>query len=97
MPDSDLSKDFEDYFSEFDSIPQFDSETCRICGVSLSDSLSVNRVPLIELQFENEEVAVKAINILEENGIKSKQSSSGKEKILIPEGRLEDVKSILKS
>jgi len=97
MPDYDLSKEFEDYFSEFDSIPQFDSETCRICGVSLSDSLSVNRVPLIELQFENEEVAVKAINILEEKGIKSKQSSSGKEKILIPEGRLEDVKSILKS
>ena len=97
MLDSDLSKEFEDYFSEFDSIPQFDSETCRICGVSLSDSMSVNRVPLIELQFENEEVAVKAINILEEKGIKSKQSSSGKEKILIPEGRLEDVKSILKT
>ena len=97
MPDSDLSKEFEDYLSEFDSIPQFDSETCRICGVSLSDSLSVNRVPLIELQFENESVAVKAINILEKKGIKSKQSSSGKEKILIPEGRLEDVKSILKT
>lgn len=97
MLDSDLSKEFEDYFSEFESIPQFDSETCRICGVSLSDSLSVNRVPLIELQFENEDVAIKAINILEEKGIKSRQSSSGKEKILIPEGRLEDVKSILKS
>jgi len=96
MPDSEL-KEFEDYLSEFNSIPQFDSETCRICGVSLSDSLSVNRVPLIELQFENETIAVKAINILEEKGIKSKQSSSGKEKILIPEGRLEDVKSILKT
>jgi len=35
--------------------------------------------------------------MLEEKGIKSKQSSSGKEKILIPEGRLEDVKTILKS
>jgi hypothetical protein len=94
MPDTEL-KDFEDYLSEFNSIPQFDSETCRICGVSLSDSLSMNRVPLIELQFENETIAVKAINILVEKGIKSKQSSSGKEKILIPEGRLEEVKSIL--
>jgi hypothetical protein len=94
--DTDLSE-FEDYLSEFNSIPKFDSETCRICGVNLSDSLSVNKVPLVELQFENETVAVKAVNILEEKGIKSKQSSKGKEKILIPEGRLEDVKSILKT
>jgi len=94
MLDVDLS-DFEDYLSEFNSTPQFDSETCRICGVKISSSVSVNRVPLVELQFENETIAVKAINILEEKGIKSKQSSSGKEKILIPEGRLEDVKSIL--
>jgi len=94
--DTDLSE-FEDYLSEFNSIPKFDSETCRICGVNLSDSLSVNKVPLVELQFENETVAVRAVNILEEKGIKSKQSSKGKEKILIPERRLEDVKSILKT
>jgi hypothetical protein len=96
MLDSDL-KEFEDYLSEFKSIPQFDAETCRICGVSLSDSLSINRVPLIELQFENETIATKAINLLDAKGIKSKQSSSGKEKILIPERKLEDVKSILNS
>ena len=96
MIDTDLSE-FEDYLSEFNSIPKFDSETCRICGVNLSDSLSVNKVPLVELQFDNETVALKAVNILEEKGIKSKQSSKGKEKILIPEGRLEDVKSILKA
>ena len=96
MLDTDL-KEFEDYLSEFNSIPQFDAETCRICGINLSDSLSVNRVPLIELQFENESVAIKAINLLEEKGITSKQSSSGKEKILIPEGRLEDTKSVLNS
>jgi len=96
MIDTDLSE-FEDYLSEFNSIPKFDSETCRICGVNLSDSLSVNRIPLVELQFEDETVASKAVNILEAKGIKSKQSSTGKEKILIPEGRLEDVKSILKS
>jgi len=96
MPDADLNE-FEDYLSEFNSVPQFDAETCRICGVNLSDSLSVNKVPLIELQFENETVAAKAINLLDAKGIKSKQSSSGKEKILIPEGKLEDVKSILSS
>ena len=96
MIDTDLSE-FEDYLSEFNSIPKFDSETCRICGVNLSDSLSVNKVPLVELQFDNETVALKAVNILEEKGINSKQSSKGKDKILIPEGRLEDVKSILKT
>jgi hypothetical protein len=96
MLDADLNE-FEDYLSEFNSVPQFDAETCRICGVNLSDSLSVNKVPLIELQFENETVAAKAINLLDAKGIKSKQSSSGKEKILIPEGKLEDVKSILSS
>jgi len=94
--DTDL-KEFEDYLSEFNSIPQFDAETCRICGVNLSDSLSVNRVPLIELQFENEIVANKAINILNAEGIKSKQSSKEKNKILIPEGKLEDAKTILNS
>ena len=96
MSDADL-KEFEDYLSEFNSVPQFDAETCKICGISLSDSLSVNRVALIELQFENESVAEKAIDLLEAKGIKSKQSSQGKERILIPEEKLEDVKLILNS
>ena len=96
MLDADL-KEFEDYISEFNSVPQFDAETCPICGISLSDNLSVNKIPLIELQFENETVAEKVVNLLEAKGIKSKQSSSGKEKILIPEEKLEDAKSILKS
>jgi len=96
MLDADL-KEFEDYLSEFNSVPQFDAETCRICGISLSDSLSVNRVPLVELQFENASFAEQAINKLEEKGIKSKQSAEAKEKILIPEEKLKDVKLILKS
>lgn len=96
MLDADL-EEFADYISEFNSIPQFDSETCPICGINLSDNLSVNKIPLIELQFENETIANRAINMLEEKGIKSKMSSSGKEKILIPEEKLEDVKAILRS
>jgi len=96
MLDADL-KEFEDYLSEFNSIPLFDSETCPICGISLSDNLSVNQIPLIELQFENETIANRAINMLEEKGIKSKQSLQGKEKILIPEEKLESAKTILKS
>jgi hypothetical protein len=96
MLDANLNE-FEDYLSEFNSVPQFDSENCPICGISLSDNLSINRVPLVELQFENETIAARAINILEEKGIKSEHSSQGKEKILIPEEKLEDAKSILKT
>ena len=89
--------EFEDYLSEFSSVPNFDAETCPICGISLSDNLSVNKIPLVELQFENESVAVKAIEMLKSKGIKSKQSSGGKERILIPEEKLNDVKAILKA
>lgn len=94
MLDADL-EEFKDYLAEFNSVPPFDSETCPICGITLSDNLSVSKMPLIELQFENEVVASRAINLLEQKGIKSKQSTSGKEKILIPEEKLEDAKSIL--
>jgi hypothetical protein len=52
-------------------------------------------VPLIELQFENETIAIKAMSLLDAKGIKSKQSTQGKEKILIPEEKLEDAKSVL--
>ncbi|MBV6419682.1 MAG: hypothetical protein DAHOPDDO_00906 [Ignavibacteriaceae bacterium] len=96
MPDIDL-KEFEDYLSEFNSSLKFDSENCPICGISLSNSLSISKVALIELQFENEMIADKAIDLLESGGIKSKKSSSGKEKILIPEEKLQEAKIILKS
>lgn len=94
MLDTDLNE-FEDYLSEFNSIPLFDSESCPICGISLSDKLSVNNVPLIELHFENAGIAAKAIDLLEAKGIKSKLSSLQKDKILIAEEKLEYVKSIL--
>ena len=96
MLDADL-KEFEDYLSEFNSVPKFDSEICPICGIEYSDAYLGTKIPLIELQFENETVAAQAINMLEQKGIKSKRSSKDKEKILIPETKLEDAKSILKS
>lgn len=96
MLDTDLIE-FEDYLSEFNSVPKFDSEICPICGIDYSDAYSGDKIPLIELQFENETVAKTAIKQLEVKGIKAKQSTLDKEKILIPEAKLEDVKSILKS
>jgi len=96
MLDTDL-KEFEDYLSEFNSVPKFDSEICPICGIDYSDAYLGDKIPLIELQFENESIAQTAIKQLEKRGIKSKLSSNGKEKILIPEEKLKDAKSILKS
>ncbi len=96
MLDTDL-EEFEDYLAEFNSVPKFDSEICPICGINLSDAYTGDAIPLIELQFENENVAQTAIKQLEKSGIRSKQSSTVKEKILIPETKLEDAKSILQS
>jgi hypothetical protein len=96
MLDTDL-KEFEDYLSEFNSVPKFDSEVCPICGIDYSDAYLGDKIPLIELQFENETIAKTAIKLLENKGIISKQSTKVKEKILIPEEKLEDAKSILKS
>ena len=96
MLDTDL-KEFEDYLSEFNSVPKFDSEICPICGINYSDTYLGTGTPFIELRFENEKSAQTAIKQLEIGGINSKQSTKGKEKILIPEKKLEEAKSILKS
>lgn len=42
----DLSE-FNDYLTEFDSILKFDSETCPVCGVNISNSLSIQKPPLV--------------------------------------------------
>lgn len=96
MLDTDL-KEFEDYLSEFNSVPKFDSEICPICGIDYSDAYLGAKIPLIELQFESESIAQTAIKQLEKKGIKSKLSTNDKDRILIPEEKLKDAKSILKS
>jgi hypothetical protein len=42
----DLSE-FSDYLSEFDNVINYDSETCPICGVNLSDSLAIQKSPYV--------------------------------------------------
>jgi hypothetical protein len=87
--------EFAEYLKEFDDNLIFDSETCPICGVNLSDSISVHPIPLIELKFENEKFASEAIRKIEDSGIKTKQSENNKESILVAEQKLEEVKKIL--
>ena len=96
MKEEDL-EEFEDYLKEFNDNLIFDSETCPVCGVNLSDNISVNPIPLIELKFENEKFASEAIKKIEDSGIKTKQSGDSKETILIAEQKLEEVKKILEN
>jgi hypothetical protein len=32
-------EEFQDYLSEFDNLPLFDSEVCRVCGIDLSSDI----------------------------------------------------------
>ena len=42
----DLSE-FADYLAEFESTIGFDAETCPVCGVKISDSLSTENSPFV--------------------------------------------------
>jgi len=42
----DLSE-FADYLAEFDSTISFDEETCEVCGVKISDTLSIEITPFV--------------------------------------------------
>ncbi len=42
----DLSE-FADYLAEFESTIGFDAETCPVCGVNISDSLSIEKSPYV--------------------------------------------------
>ncbi len=88
-------EEFADYLEEFNSSLIFDSETCPVCGVNLSGSISIHPIPLLELKFENEKFASEAIKKIEEGGIKTKQSGENKDVVLIAEQKLDQVKKIL--
>jgi hypothetical protein len=51
---ADLSE-FADYLAEFDSLTSFDNETCPVCGVNISDSLSVENSPFVQYKCLEEE------------------------------------------
>jgi len=44
---NDLSE-FADYLAEFDSTISFDAETCEVCGVNISDSVSIEVTPFVQ-------------------------------------------------
>lgn len=55
--EDDLS-DFEDYLSEFDSILNFDSESCPVCGIKVSDNLSIEQLRFVQYKILSKESEV---------------------------------------
>jgi hypothetical protein len=58
--DNDLSA-FADYLAEFDSVIGFDAETCIVCGVNISDSLSINKSPFVQYKCLDDENQIKIV------------------------------------
>jgi len=67
--EDDLS-DFEDYLAEFDSLLSFDSETCPVCGVNVSNDLIIQKSPFVQYKICNDENELNSVaKILESNNI----------------------------
>jgi len=52
---------FEEYLSGFEDIVPFDSETCPVCGVNISSSVSKTGSPLIEVYCSNDESLIQSV------------------------------------
>ncbi len=65
MSDNDLI--FDDYISEFNGNIPFDSETCPVYGVKISDSVAVANSPFVELFSSASVEAIETIARLLEN------------------------------
>lgn len=42
---------FAEYLAEFDSIINFDDETCPVCGIKISDNLSIEQLRFIQYKI----------------------------------------------
>ena len=54
-PDKDDLSEFADYLAEFDSITSFDNETCPVCGVNVSENISIQKSPFVKYKFLKKE------------------------------------------
>jgi hypothetical protein len=53
--DNDDLSEFADYLAEFDSITSFDNETCPVCGVNISENISIQKSPFVKYKSLKEE------------------------------------------
>ena len=61
ISDNDDLSEFADYLTEFDSFLVFDNETCPVCGVKVSDSLSLDKSPFVKYKSLEEEDKIKDV------------------------------------
>jgi hypothetical protein len=54
-PENDDLAAYADYLAEFDSIVNFDNETCPVCGVSISETISIQKSPYVQYKTLREE------------------------------------------
>lgn len=67
------AQNFDDYLSEFEKLIPFDSEICPVCGIKISDTVSVSKSPFVDLITVTEEENVNSIcKILEKHEIEFK-------------------------
>lgn len=60
-PKKDDLSEFAEYLAEFDSILGFDAETCPVCGVNISDSVSLDTSPFVVYKSIKNEIEIKTI------------------------------------
>jgi hypothetical protein len=61
ISDNEDLSEFADYLAEFDSIFVFDNEICPVCGVKVSDSLSLDKSPFVKYKSVWEEDKIKDV------------------------------------
>lgn len=67
--DEDLSE-FSDYLAEFDSLIGFDAETCPVCGIELSSTLSIRQSQFFKYKcFDKEFELALLTKLLDSKGI----------------------------
>lgn len=60
MPENEVN--FDDYLTEFNDTVPFDSEICPVCGVRVSDSISVTNSPFVDLFSSANEKEIESVS-----------------------------------
>lgn len=65
-PEKEDLSDFADYLAEFESLINFDDETCPVCGVNISSTISIQNSPFVEyIKVKSEDDLLTIIKQLE--------------------------------
>lgn len=59
---TEIDINFEDYLSEFNGTVPFDSEICPVCGIKISDSITVSNSPFVDLFSSANEKEIESVS-----------------------------------